>query len=178
MLRAQKLSFLCGPLKSASVHAWELKHSHQELCVPKWATSTECRYHQSWRAVGAGWIIPLDFAGIKAFQSWFAHCRKQSESHSSQTLLCEFTDWVHGREIQVFSLKGFFHAQCSWTVSPTVAQPPHHQDNGIVQIHFQEWFGLQIVDDLWDIIWNLPFVTIEANRRRCRSVNTTSSVLR
>lgn len=60
---------------------------------------------KSWRAVGAGWIIPLDFGGIKASRFWFAHCRKQSESHSPpfpQTLLCEFTDCAWQRNTSSF----------------------------------------------------------------------------
>lgn len=110
-----------------------------------------------------------------------AHHRKQSKSHSSpftQTLLWEFTECVHGRETQVVSLKDFFQAQCSWPVSPPTSQPPYHWDNIIAQNNFQQCFGLQIVAGLWGTIWNLSFVAIERNRRRSRSVNTTSSVQR
>lgn len=67
VLLAQKLSFLWGPLKSSSVHAWQFKHSHWEICAPKWAASPECRYHQSWRAVGAGWIFPWILEGLRLF---------------------------------------------------------------------------------------------------------------
>lgn len=112
MLLAQNLSFLCGPLKSASVHVWVLKHSHRD--VPKQATCTECMYHQPRGALGAYSIIPLDFGRTKAFWSWFASYRKQFELHSSpfpQTLALWVYNCVCGTEIQAVSLKGFFHAE-------------------------------------------------------------------